>query len=111
MNKRIKLLKKEFDFEIGETGIIKIRNTVHKELKPGEAGDSIHCTGWTYIKMDKGGSIDGAYTEGIDYEIKHQYNNRCIIGPCFTSITRLKQRHTRQKQNHSGKRRMGTVLF
>ena len=65
MNERIELLKKQFDFSIGEKGTI----VPYNPPKEGEAGDNVHSADWTYIKMDKGGYIDGAYTEGIDYEI------------------------------------------
>ncbi len=65
MEERIILLKKQFDFEVGEMGTI----VPYKPQKSNEAKDDIHNKGWTHIKMDKGGAIDGSYTKGVDYQV------------------------------------------
>ena len=65
MYERIELLKEQFDYGVGEIGTI----IPYKKPKLEEAKDDIHAKGWINIKMDRGGGIAGAFTEGEDYKI------------------------------------------
>ena len=59
--KRVRLLKETLGYEAGEIGTLITEPT-------NNGGDLIWCKGWVSIKFDKGGSVSGDYTNGVDYE-------------------------------------------